>query len=119
MVSRIYRPCFSAFLLPVERPIPGAPPCHPPPANETKEPESSAMAHARGCTQCLCSLYGVMAQSETRGAAADVHAVPIIAAAAKDEAHVAELPQRLHKPGRGRKVVIALPPEHRSPLARR
>src|SRR5438034_10965875 len=33
-----------------------------------------------------CSLYGVMAQSETRGAAAHVHAVPIKAAAAKDEA---------------------------------
>ncbi len=63
-----------------------------PPANENKGPKSSAMAHARGCTQCLCSLYGVMAQSETRGAAADVHAVPIIAAAAKDEPRVAEVP---------------------------
>src|SRR6266513_3123288 len=65
------------------------------------------------------SFDGISPQDETCRTSGDVHAMPVVAAPAKDKAHVGEVLQRLHESDFGGRVVIALLAEHRSPLVRR
>jgi hypothetical protein len=60
-------------------------------------PGKDRLAH-HASERGLWSFYGVLPQRKTCRAAADVHAVPVIAATAEDEAHIGEVLQRLHEP---------------------